>query len=139
RQLAVFAGSWTLQAAEAVGASDGGEEVMQRLGSLVEKSLLRRTWLDPDEPRFEMLETIREYARRLLAEAGDEGVARQRLAAYYRGLAETAEAALLGIDHAAWLALLASEQDNIRAVLAWTLEVSQIELGLAITSAIWHF
>jgi LuxR family maltose regulon positive regulatory protein len=139
RQLAVFAGSWTLQAAEAVGASDGGEEVMQRLGSLVEKSLLRRTWLEPDEPRFDMLETIREYARRLLVEAGDEGVARRRLADYYRGLAETAEPALLGVDHGSWLALLVSEQDNIRAVLAWTLRVSEIEHGLAIASAIWHF
>jgi LuxR family maltose regulon positive regulatory protein len=139
RQLAVFAGSWTLQAAEAVGASDGGEEVMQRLGSLVEKNLLRRVWLHPDEPRFDMLETIREYGRRLLAEAGDEGVVRQRLAAYYQGIAETAERALLGVDHAYWMALLASEQDNLRAVLAWALEVGEIERGLAIASAIWHF
>jgi LuxR family maltose regulon positive regulatory protein len=139
RQLAVFAGSWTLQAAEAVGGSDGGEEIMPRLGSLVDKSLLRRTWLDSDEPRFDMLETIREYGRRLLAEAGDEVVIRHRLAAYYRGLAEAAEPALLGVDHGYWLTLLAREQDNIRAVLAWTLEANEIELGMAIASAIWHF
>jgi LuxR family maltose regulon positive regulatory protein len=139
RQLAAFAASWTLQAAEAVGAPDGGEEIMRRLGSLVDKSLLRRTWLDSDEPRFDMLETIREYGRRLLTEAGDEVAVRRKVAVYYQGLAETAEPALLGVDHGYWLALLAREQDNIRAVLAWTLEVNEIEPGIAIASAIWHF
>jgi LuxR family maltose regulon positive regulatory protein len=139
RQLSVFAGSWTLQAAEAVGGSDGSEGIMQLLGSLVEKSFVRRTWLDPDEPRFDMLETIREYGRRLLAEAADESVVRHRLAAYYQNLAENAEPAFLGPDHAYWLALLVREQENIHAVMAWALEADEIDRGMGIASAIWHF
>jgi predicted ATPase/transcriptional regulator with XRE-family HTH domain len=143
RRLSVFAGGCTLEAAEAVCASiDGGEtDVLEALGSLVEKSLLQAHLGDEEqaEARFAMLETIREYASGQLEVSG-EGMRLARLhAEYYRGLAEEAEPHLRGPDQVMWLDRLETELNNVRAALAWAREQGEIELGLRIASAVWRF
>jgi LuxR family maltose regulon positive regulatory protein len=143
RQLAVFAGGWTLQAAEAVCQVDevplSAEAVLRLQTSLVDRSMVRPTERVADDARFEMLETLREYALERLADSGEEAAVRRRVADYYQQLAETAERGLRGIEHARWLALLANEQDNLRAVLSWALQSAEVDRGERIAGAIWHF
>jgi DNA-binding CsgD family transcriptional regulator/Tfp pilus assembly protein PilF len=117
RQLAVFAGGCTIAAVERVSAREDAE-VLRDLSSLVEKSLLRTRNVD-DEPRFEMLETIREYGLEQLEAHGELEATQQRHTAYFLALAEDAEHKLRGRDQGAQLALLDQEHDNLRAALAW--------------------
>jgi predicted ATPase/DNA-binding SARP family transcriptional activator len=107
-RLAVFAGGWTLEAAEEVAGADLGT-----LGSLVEKSLVHTERVGGEEPRFSMLETVREYALERLLETGDTG-ARARHAAYFAGLAERLEHDL---HTAGALDEAEREHDNVRAAL----------------------
>jgi predicted ATPase/transcriptional regulator with XRE-family HTH domain len=120
RRLAVFAGGWTLEAAEAVGA-DGAGEVLDWLDALLTQSLLRREPQPGGESRYTMLETIREYALERLEESGAAAQVRQAHATYFLALAEEAEPALHGPEQARWQQRLEQEHDNIRAVLAWVL------------------
>ncbi len=117
RRLAVFSGGASLDAAEQVCGGDSVErkEVFELLTALTEKSLLRA---DPDRaPRYRMLDTIKEYARDRLAEAGESELARHAHLAYFTGLAETAEPHLRRADQLWWLATLEAEHDNIAVAL----------------------
>jgi predicted ATPase/DNA-binding SARP family transcriptional activator len=118
-RLAVFAGGWTLDAAEAV-CSGGGEDVLPVLGSLADKSLVADT--GAHERRFTMLQIVREYALERLVEAGEEDELRARHAGYFAGLAEQGEPELNGPSQDVWAARLDLERDNFRAALAFTLE-----------------
>jgi predicted ATPase/DNA-binding XRE family transcriptional regulator len=145
-QLAVFAGGWTLEAAEAVagGRGSGGvdptgparshdssllapEAVLDGLESLLDKSLILRAEAAGGEPRFRMLETIREYALEQLAAGGAAPALRRRHAEYFLALAEGAEAATRGAGQAHWLARLEAEHDNFRAALGWAAGRPQAE------------
>ena len=84
------------------------------------------------EPRFGMLETIREYALERLAERGDGKAVRRRHAGFYLTLAEEAEPALLGPQQLSWLERLDAERDNLRAALSWATESGEAEVGLRI-------
>jgi predicted ATPase len=92
RRLAVFAGGGTLAAVESVSPFQRSA-TLDLLAGLVDKSLLQQVARDGDEPRFAMLETIREYAMERLEAGGDELEARRAHAAYFRALAEDAEPA----------------------------------------------
>jgi non-specific serine/threonine protein kinase len=120
RQLAVFIGAWTAEAANAV----VGVPVLDQLVALVDKSLLivQHRPADGEPMRFAMLETIREYALERLEEAGEAGATRARHAAYYLGLAEQVDATLRGPGLRDGLACLTAERGNLRAALAWCLE-----------------
>ena len=83
RRLAVFAGGWTLEAANAVNDPAGTIDAFDALASLVDKSLVR--FLGGDEPRFGLLETVREYATEQLAASAEESVLRDRHAAWFLG------------------------------------------------------
>ncbi|MGH3139576.1 MAG: ATP-binding protein [Gaiellales bacterium] len=107
--LAVFAGGWTLEAAEEVAGAD-----LDRLQSLVAKSLVRF-----DDGRFRMLETIREYAIARLAEMLTAPALHRSHAAHYGALAALAAPKLTGRDQDAWVRSLAAEDDNLRAALDW--------------------
>jgi len=118
-RLGVFAGSFSLAAAEAVGAGSAGEgqaegagPVMDTLGALVDSSLVRAQ-TGGGEPRFALLETIREYALDRLREGGGWGPAHDRHAAYFLVLAEPADADLAGPGQLAWLDRLEAEHDNL--------------------------
>src|SRR5205814_9743011 len=107
RRLSVFVGGCTLEAVEAVcaDASDGGEagQVLERVASLIDKSLLQQTEQEGQEPRLVMLETIREYGLEQMLVNGEMKAARQGHAEYYLALAEKAEPELVGPRQARWL------------------------------------
>jgi Tetratricopeptide repeat len=114
--------------------------VLEGLGALVEHSLLQSGEGTDGEPRFTMLETIREYAVERLLESEEEAALRQRHAQYYLTLAETAEPLLRGPEQAVWLERLVAEYDNLRAVLAWsTATPTAGTLGLRLAGALWWF
>ncbi|MGZ8702111.1 MAG: PrsW family glutamic-type intramembrane protease, partial [Gaiellaceae bacterium] len=117
-RLSVFVGGATLRAAEFV-CGDGVLDVVGGVGSLVEKSLIRRSWGVAGEARVDMLETIREFARERLEESGDSERIERRLAEHYVALAERAEPALTSPEQPFWLGRLSEENANIRAALAW--------------------
>jgi predicted ATPase len=105
RRLSVFAGGCTLEAAEAVCRVDSRPEgdLFQGLASLVDKSLLRPEASGDGEPRFTMLETLRDYARERLMESGEAQAIRRAHARYFLGLAEKAEPKLRSAELLAWL------------------------------------
>ena len=133
RRLAVFAGGFSLEAAETVAtaAGDPGIELLDGVASLVDKSLLRRIEPPGDEPRFAMLETVREYGLERLAESGETAATEEAHGAVFLALAEQAEPQLLGPRSAAWLDRLEAEHDNLRAALARGLERGGGALRLA--------
>jgi predicted ATPase/DNA-binding SARP family transcriptional activator len=123
-RLAVFRGGCTIEGAGAVAA---GRDILDRIGSLVDESLLRR--VDGTlGPRFAMLETIREYAAARLRESGTEEDAQRRHAAYYLSVVETAGKALTaGTVYDETLAELDAEHDNLRGAIAWAAAAGEIE------------
>jgi len=116
-RLAVFAGGWTLGAAEAVCAGEGIEEreVLDLLGGLVGKSLVQVQEAG-GEARYGLLETVRQYAGERLA-AGGADLPRDRHLRWCLALAEEAEPELKGREQERWLARLEAEHDNLRAAL----------------------
>jgi predicted ATPase/class 3 adenylate cyclase/DNA-binding CsgD family transcriptional regulator len=140
-RLGVFAGGWTLEAAEAVCADGevGGEEVLDLLARLVDKSLVVGEAGGDGTGRHRLLETLREYARERLAATGDESAARERHAAFFLALAERAEPLLEENEMAAWLGRLEREHDNLRAALRFLLEQGDAARGLRLGAALRHF
>ena len=117
-RLGVFVGSFSLDGATAVAGPDLGTDAEAGLTILLEESLVRR--LDgTDEPRFTMLETIREYAWDRLTAEGGADAARDRLADHVDRIAHRANDELVGLRQAALLRLLDDELPNIRATLEW--------------------
>src|SRR5262249_36617242 len=119
--LGVFVGGFSLDGAVAV-AGDLDLDVLDGIESLLHNSLLRTERMSEGEPRFGMLETMREYALGRLAERGDGEVVRRRHADFYLRLAEAAEPALLGPEQMRAARKLDSERDNLRAALNWAAE-----------------
>jgi predicted ATPase len=137
RRLAIFAGGCTFEAAEAVGSPDDDVNVLNGLESLVDKNLLKQTEVT-DEPRFEMLETIREYGLERLAQSGEAEALRQAHARYFMALAEEAEPHMFGPEQATWVKRLETEHDNLRAALAWTID-NAIEIGVRLAGVLGRF
>jgi predicted ATPase/class 3 adenylate cyclase len=115
RRLSVFAGGRTLEAIEAVCDPDATLDVFEGIASLVDKSLLRQEETDEGEARFVMLETIHEYAREKLEEAGEAEELRRRHAEYFAAYAEE-HGSSQAIDY---LDSIRLEHDNLRAALSW--------------------
>jgi predicted ATPase/class 3 adenylate cyclase len=139
RRLAVFAGGWTLDAAEAVGAGDGLRQgdVLDRLTDLVDKSLVT---LNPEAGRYELLETIRQYAEERLDAAGEGGAVRTRHLAHYLAMAEAAKTKLVGPEQAEWLARLDLDRENLLAAHAWCDRAEGgATLGLRLVNAIKEY
>jgi len=140
RRLSVFPGGATIEIAAAVCDPDAalGVDVADGLASLADKSLVR---IDEDargEPRFRMLETIREYASGRLAESEDAEVVPRRHAVEFARLVADAESRIVTDDQAAWLARLDRELDNLRAALGWAAD-HDMALALAMGGALWRF
>ncbi len=146
RRLSVFTGGWTLEAAEEVCADEiiGESDVLDLLTQLVGKSLV--TWHEQEsEPRYQLLETIRQYAESKLreeVELNEEARVRERHAKFYTQFAEEAKIQLYSPSQAAWLKRLVSEQDNLRSALEWTVSAKS-DLALRIFNSLgdywlWH-
>lgn len=146
RRLAVFAGSWSLEGAEAVCTPERPDDdpltrtdVLDGLRALVESSLIITADDGSDEPRFRMLDTIREYAAEQLAAAGEQDALEQRHAGYYVHLAEVAEPALQDRNQRTWYPRLEHEQENVRAAVQWLLSQGDAEAALRLTGAVWRY
>jgi len=141
RRLSVFAGGWTLEAAEEVCSGDGVEQddVLELLSGLVDKSLVVVEAGEERVPRFRMLEPVRQYSQERLQESGTAERVREHHAQYYLALAQEAEPELEGADETRWLDRLEAEHDNLRAALSWALEGGEAELGLRLAGALRVF
>jgi len=117
QRLAVFAGGWTIEAAEAVAAFDGVDKgsVLDHLSELTEKSLVV---LDADGARYRLLDTVRQYAHERLEGSADAAPARDGHLRFYVELAETARPKLRGAEQGEWLARLDVERENLLAAHA---------------------
>ncbi len=140
-RLAVFVGSFALEAAEAIVDPRGelGQDVLGALGSLIDKSLLRAEEGRGTEPRFVMLETIRAYAAERLAGATVEGDLRGRHLAYYLARGETFEPMFTGRDADRTLNNALADNDNFRAAIEWALAGGDLAAGLLIGGALWRY
>lgn len=138
RRLAVFTGGATVEAAETVADPEGQLDIFGSLERLLEQSLLRQDVGLDGEPRFTMLETIREFGLELLAADGEGDAVRQRHAAFYLDLVEQAEPALIGPGQVTWLDRLETEHGNLRAVLGWALE-RDVETALRLAPGLRRF
>jgi non-specific serine/threonine protein kinase len=141
RRLAVFAGGWTLEAAEdtCAGEGIGGEEVEDLLAGLVDQSLVVADDAG-DARRYRLLETMREYGWEKLRASGEEVAVRDRHRDWLLALAEEADRRLRGAEQAAWLTRLEREHDNFRAALAWCVGGERDpEAGLRLAGALAWF
>jgi predicted ATPase/DNA-binding CsgD family transcriptional regulator len=141
-RMAVFSGGATLDAIESVCSHDRPEDLVNTLTALVDKNLVFRRDHLLSEPRFAMLKTIYEYARERLQAGGEAARVQARYAAYYTSLAEQAAGQIRGSRQSYWLNRLQAEQDNLRAVLSWTLEGQDVLSGLRLTAALgdhWYY
>jgi predicted ATPase/DNA-binding XRE family transcriptional regulator len=146
RCLAVFAGGFTLEAAEAVCGrpASGDGSVLETLASLVDNSLLVSRCdasVDPeaDEPRFAMLETIREYAAQRLGSGGEAEEMHRAHARYYLALAEAVQPEASTHSLTGWLAVLEREHDNLRAALRWAIRTRDVNFGTRLSLMMWRF
>jgi predicted ATPase/transcriptional regulator with XRE-family HTH domain len=124
RRLSVFAGGFTLEAAEVVCALGAVEaiDVLVLLGNLAEQSLVVAETSPEERTRYRMLEPVRQYALENLRQSGEEDGVRLRHALYYLTLAEEAEPHIKGHEQVAWLDKLEAENDNLRAAIGRSLE-----------------
>jgi non-specific serine/threonine protein kinase len=129
RRLAVFAGGWTLEAAESVCAGEGmeGNAVLDLITQLVNKSLVLSERMQGQEARYRMLETIRQYASERLLEVDEGEQLRNQHLDFFLQWAEQVESRVRGPHQIKWLDLLEAEHANLRAALEWSL--AQVEYG----------
>lgn len=139
RRLAVFASGFTFEAVESVANPAGDLDTMGMVERLCEHSLLRQ--MDPvgDEPRFGMLETVREFATERLVESGEAEATRRAHAGYFAALAEQARIGMLGPDETDWQSRLTVEHANVRAALTWLLDHGQDEAALSMATSVRRF
>jgi predicted ATPase/DNA-binding CsgD family transcriptional regulator len=141
RRLSVFAGGFTLEAAEEVCGGDAvaTSEVLNLLLHLVDRSMVVARDRD-NQSWYRLLETVRQYASQRLVEAGEADEMRQRHLTWYVGLAEEAEAKLRGPKQQLWLDRLETEHDNLRAALEWKkTDSGNAEKRLRLAAALYRF
>ena len=131
RRLAVFVDGFIWEAAEVVCVAAGElkGDILDGLFSLVDKSLLRQQESAQGEPRFWMLQLLREFGLEYLTSAGETELTRTAHASYYLALAEEAEPQLRGTDSGRWFTRLAQEHKNLQAALSWQLERAEMRAG----------
>lgn len=141
RRLSVFAGGFTLEGAESVcdTKQDLGLDLLDGMASMVDKSLVRQIEQPDEEPRFVMLETIREYGLEKLAASAEESSTRRAHAAYCLVLAEEGAAETAAGKQKTWLDRFETEHDNFRMALEWLTETRNAEWGPRLGVALFRF
>jgi predicted ATPase/transcriptional regulator with XRE-family HTH domain len=146
RRLGVFAGGCTLEAAEAVSCLDEPIAVLEGIETLLGASLLQSSEQDA-EPRFQMLETVREFALERLNQNGEEPATREHHAHFFLDLAELTSPGIVISDSStsmetadqALLGVIDREHDNLRAALAWSRETGDHSTLLRLAGALAYF
>jgi predicted ATPase/DNA-binding XRE family transcriptional regulator len=138
RQLSVFAGGWSFEAAQAVCGDGLGGEVLDLLTHLVDKSLVAFEE-ELEEGRYRLPETIRQYARDKLFESGQAEQVRDRHLDFFLGFAEEAEPKLRSEVQLEWLERVENDYDNLRTALAWSLESGKSDPLLQLAGALSYF
>ncbi|MFL5697689.1 MAG: ATP-binding protein [Ktedonobacteraceae bacterium] len=149
RRLSVFLGGWTLHAALTIAAAEDLmttlDDLLEQMEALIDHSLVKRMLLEErpleeiSEPRFHLLETIREYALGQLGACGEREDIQRRHATHYLALAERVEPNLSGREQVRAVSMLAREQDNLRAALAWAIEHNEAEIAQRMCGALGRF
>ena len=141
RRLSVFVGGCTLECAEAVcnTTRDLGIDLFDGLSSLVGQNLVQRVDRAEAEPRFAMLETIRDYAFERLIESGEQAAARRAHAAYCLVLAEEGNPELSPADRRRWLTQCDAEIDNFRFALDWLFQTMDLDWGFRLCVGLFRF
>jgi predicted ATPase/DNA-binding CsgD family transcriptional regulator len=140
-RLSVFAGGWTLEAAEFVGSGGDieGEEILDLLSGLVDKSMVVAEVGTGNAPRYRLLEPVRQYGLERLEEREGADRARRRHAEFYLALTEETEPELKGPRQVELLDRMEEDHDNLRAAIRWTLEQGEAEMALRLTASAAHF
>ena len=140
RRLSVFAGGWTLAAAEFVCSENSiqTDQVLDLITQLVTKSLIVVNEPQGQEKRYELLETIGQYAREKLEDSAETEITMQRHIDFFLRLAEEAELKLHGPQEIEWLNRLEMESGNLRVALEWTI-ANDPEAGLKLSSSLYWF
>jgi predicted ATPase/DNA-binding SARP family transcriptional activator/DNA-binding CsgD family transcriptional regulator len=140
RRLAVFAGGWSLDAAEVVGAGDGivREQVLDLLDRLADASLVVMEERD-GRTRHRLLEMVRRYAEERLEASGEREALSRRHAEWSLALAEAAEPHFVSDRLKEWMERLDAERDNLRAALAWVAARGEVALGMHLVGTVWRY
>jgi predicted ATPase/DNA-binding XRE family transcriptional regulator len=139
RQLSVFVGGWTLEAADALAERNGEPDVLGGLSGLLDRHLIGRIESADDDARFAMFETIREFAAEQLTSGHDETMTRHRHAAYFVAFAEQAALVIQGPDQRRWRRRLESELPNLRETFAWLEQTDQDDQMLQLVGSLGDF
>lgn len=149
RRLGVFVGGFTLDAAEAIaiGMPDAADplqlhstiDALDGVTALIEHSLLRQVPGSGNDPRYRMLETVREYARERLDASDERDDLQRRHAAYFLAMAEAGGPGLTGPAQAAWLERQDHEKDNLRAALHWAVTKAETGVATRLGAVLWRF
>jgi predicted ATPase/DNA-binding CsgD family transcriptional regulator len=141
RRLCVFVGGCTLEAVEACCSAlgDAAEPVVDRVASLIDKSLMQQSEQQGGEPRFAMLEMVHEYGLEVLSASGELEAIRQAHGEYYLQLTEQAALEFVGPQEAEWHVRLEQEHGNLRAAMQWSLERGHKEIALRLGAALRRF
>jgi predicted ATPase/DNA-binding CsgD family transcriptional regulator len=141
RHSAVFVGGCTQEAVESVCAGAGftGIELLDALGSLVDKHMLQRAEARDGEPRFFMLETIREFADDQLVTSGHADAVRERHATFFLAFADEAECKTRIGQQTVWLRRVDAEHDNLRAALDWLSEHAHSGATVRLAGDLWFY
>jgi non-specific serine/threonine protein kinase len=137
RRLAVFTGGFALEAAESVAGEQGG--TLELIAALFDKSLLQPVPTDESEPRYAMLETVRELALERLAQSGEEAAARRAHAAHYLEIAEAAARDAGAAGDSRWMRRLTVERPNLWAALDWLEQTGDAGAALQMSGSLWHY
>ncbi len=139
RRLAVFSGGWSLASVEPVCGPVGEVgDALESLSTLVDHSLIVVSG-DSAEPRYDMLDVIREYAAERLADAGETTMTSRRHALHQLQLAEEAEPNLVRAAQEDWFHGLQLERGNLRRAIAWAIEHGENIVALRFTVALWRY
>ena len=141
RSLSIFNSTFGIEAAGAVApqAGDSWSDAHRGIALLADSSLLTVHESSDHEPRYSMLETVREYGLEMLERHGEGEMVREGLAQYSVALAEAAELELHGAHQAEWMARLEREHATLLLVLRWAQGTAQLTTGLRIGGALWRF
>jgi predicted ATPase/DNA-binding SARP family transcriptional activator len=141
RRMTVFAGGFTLEGVESVCSDDRLKrgEILDLLGRLVDKSLVVVEQSLSSATRYRMLETIREYGRQKLEEAGESVDLQSRHLEYFVGLAEEAERNTFGAASVKYHRMLDEELDDIRTAMEWSIQTHQATMAYRLAAALFYF